>query len=388
MNLCFINPTEVPKPEIYGVATHLPKTHNITILQPATCSKINHIVFQENIHITQIPSTFLTVCQSKITLSPLNLWVKELSREIENKMCDVIHVCNYDYITALPPIFMNYKFSVPIVITNDALMGTGSYSFGSSLVDLLLSTYTHSIGNKVLKQYNKVVLLYTQLQKDAIKLGISEEKIEVIPNGIDIEWINSYQQNINKALIKKKYGISEDEKVVLYVGRLVKMKRAEIVCNLVEQLLSQGLKVKALIVGDGPYRAELESCSEKIRKNVIFTGFLAKEKYECYEIADLFVLPSISEGLPTVLLEAAAFGVPAIATNSNGIPDIIDHEKTGFLVDNWSSIRYVDFAHKVLTDESFAKELGCLAKKRVEHFFQWTNITRRYEELYKDLINA
>ncbi len=384
----FVNPTEIQKPEIYGVALHLPSDFKITILQPSDCSRIERIKIRENIQVTKMPSKFLTVCQSKITVSPLNLWVNELSNAIKSGQCDIIHVCNYDYITAFPPIFVKKKFSVPIIVTNDALMGTGSYSFGAPLVDTVLGVYTHLVGKHVLKSYDKVVLLYSQLSKSAKSLGVAGEKLEIIPNGIDVQLLTSCEKKLDVEKIKEKYGIESEEKVVLYVGRLVKMKRVEIVIAIVKKLLSQGLKVKALIVGDGPQKEKLEKLSNDLNGNIIFTGFLGDEKYECFKIADLFVLPSLSEGLPTVLLEAAAFGVPMVAPNINGIGDVVIHGKTGFLVEKQRLFQYVNFAYLILTNDEFSRNMGLTARNHVRKYFSWSVVALRYESVYRSLLKS
>ena len=141
-------------------------------------------------------------------------------------------------------------------------------------------------------------------------------------------------------------------------------------------------------MGTGPQRTKLEKSFHSIRKNVVFTGFISEEeKWACYSLASLFILPSISEGLPTVLLEAASFGLPIIATNTNGIPDIVIHGKTGFLVDKWDYNQCVNFARYILTNEDLAKKIGENARKHVENNFSWDIITKKYEEIYNSLLS-
>jgi glycosyltransferase involved in cell wall biosynthesis len=114
--------------------------------------------------------------------------------------------------------------------------------------------------------------------------------------------------------------------------------------------------------------------------------YLSKEKFECYFIADLFVLPSISEGLPTVLLEAAAFELPIIATNIHGVPDIVIHGKTGFLVNRWDHNRYIEYAEYLLTNQGFARKMGENAREHVANNFSWHKIVKEYEKIYEELL--
>jgi glycosyltransferase involved in cell wall biosynthesis len=252
-------------------------------------------------------------------------------------------------------------------------------------MDLLSRTYTCALGIKVLKSYDKIILLYSELAEQAKKLGLPEGKIRIIPNGIDVKKIFDTQKRFDAESIRKKFGITEDEKVILYVGRLVKMKRVEIIITVIKKLLERNLKVKGLIVGDGPQRTELEKMARPINHHIKFTGYLSEERFECYHIADLFILPSISEGLPTVLLEGALFGLPIIATNTHGVPDVVIHGKTGFLASRWNYYdQYTEYAERLLRDQSLAREIGENARKYVAGNFSWNKVVMKYEKVYEE----
>jgi len=389
MNLCFINPSRSRRPEIYGLAEHLPRKYDITILQPSDKRKTSDdFNLSENVHVKYVPSIFMPLSNSVVTVPIVQKWMRELSNFIRLNKCDLVHVCDYEYLTSIPPILVKRKYgNIPMVIVNDSLIGVENYSFGSPLMDLLSKTYTYTIGIKILYSYDKIILLYSKLAERAKKLGLPEEKIWIIPNGIDIKKMFDYKRQLDAESIKRKYEITEDEKIILYVGRLVKMKRVEIVIEVIKKLLSENLKVKGLIVGDGPQRAKLEKITRPIRHHIRFTGHLLEERFECYRIADLFILPSLSEGLPTALLEAASFGLPAIATNTNGIPDIIIHGKTGFLVNKWNYEGYINFARLILMDNNLARKMGDNARRHVENNFSWDMIAKKYEALIRNLIN-
>ena len=389
MNLCFINPSRSRRPEIYGLAEHLPRKYDITILQPSDKRKTSDdFNLSENVHVKYVPSIFMPLSNSVVTVPIVQKWMRELSNIIRLNKCDLVHVCDYEYLTSIPPILVKRKYgNIPMVIVNDSLIGVENYSFGSSLMDLLSKTYTYTIGIKILYSYDKIILLYSKLAERAKKLGLPEEKIWIIPNGIDIKKMFDYGRRLDAESIKRKYEITEDEKIILYVGRLVKMKRVEIVIEVIKKLLSENLKVKGLIVGDGPQRAKLEKIAGAMHHHVRFTGYLLEERFECYRIADLLILPSLSEGLPTVLLEAASFGLPTVATNANGIPDIIIHGKTGFLVNKWDYNGYASFAQLILTDDDMATKMGETAKKHVQESFSWNIIAKRYEKVYEDLLD-
>jgi glycosyltransferase involved in cell wall biosynthesis len=142
-----------------------------------------------------------------------------------------------------------------------------------------------------------------------------------------------------------------------------------------------------MIVGEGSEKTNLQNQASPLGEKVRFTGFVTeREKYELYAAADLFILPSLSEGLPTVLLECGAMGLPAISTTIAGIPDIIVHGKTGFVVKVFDTDSIIKYSKAIFDDESLAKRMGESAKKHVTTNFSWTTMVDRYQELYRKLI--
>lgn len=388
MNVCFINPSVTQRPEIYDLAKHLPKKYNITILQP--CNRIprsQKFDLRENIHVKYVATLFVPIRNSIMTLPYPHSWVKELFNVVSKTSCDLIHVCDYEYITSMCPLLVKKSYSIPTIIVNDSLLGIGGYSLGSSTLDLLSRVYTRSLGKIILEAYDRVVLLYSNLAEQARELGISSHKIATIPNGIDTNEIYHFRKSIDFASTRRKYGIKEDERVILFIGRLVSVKRIHILIAVIKKLVQRGYKVRALIVGDGPLRSQLESLASPLRDNIAFTGPLfGKEKYECYSAADLFMLPSQSEGLPTVLLESSAMGLPAVATNVNGIPDIIVHNETGFLVNKYDLKSFEKYTETLIENEDLTKRMGEKAREHVKDNFSWNNIAKKYKEVYQSML--
>ncbi len=386
MNVCFVNPSSTRRPEIYDLAKHLPKDYNITILQPSSRTSQSQVSgICENIKVRRIPVVFLPVGDSVMTLPYPKTWMKE-SLTMVRETCDLVHVCDYEYLTSVYPLLAKKRYGIPMVIVNDSLLGIEGYSLGSLMLDFLSKAYTLSAGKRILEAYDRVVLLYSKLAKQAIGLGISESKIATIPNGIDIAEVSRFKEEIDVSRTRQKYGIKDDEHVILFVGRLVSIKRIHLIISTVIELAKQGYKVRALIVGDGPLRHQLEHSALPASEKVIFTGALqGREKYECYMLADLFMLPSRSEGLPTVLLESSAMGVPAVATNVNGIPDIVVHGQTGFLSDKSDFQSYEKYVKTLIENEDLAKEMGRKARAHVESNFSWSTIADKYAEIYETL---
>ncbi len=214
-------------------------------------------------------------------------------------------------------------------------------------------------------------------------IGIRPEKIALIPNGVPLTEANRYDDPVS--LKRQLLGRSEVQ-VVLYVGRLAEVKGVDRLLP-VWAALSGGERAVLLIVGGGPLREDLEATVRRLRLQscVKFLGPQA-EVSTFYAIADLFVLPSRSEGMSNALLEAMAAGVPGVASDVGGNREVITHAESGFLV-NWEdTAACVDLLNDLLADASRRQAVGEAAKKRVRDF-ALPRVAERYRQLYQALLS-
>jgi glycosyltransferase involved in cell wall biosynthesis len=387
VNICFINPSTGPRPEIFGLAKHLPDSYYMTVFQPSSIvNSANGFNLKKNLYVRNIPTPFVSFHGSKIWIPLLHTWLRELVKTIKKDQCDLIHICDYEYLTSVLPAIMKKMHRIPTLIVNDAILGDRTYIFGTRLMDTASRFYTPTLGKKILNDYDQIVLLYSKLAQEARLLGIPPEKIAIIPNGLDMQKIKQHSKGLDRAQIRSRLGIEDNEKIILYLGRLVGLKRVHVVIDVIKRMLSDGYKVRGIIVGEGSEKANLQNQASPLGEKVRFTGFVTEhEKYELYAAADLFILPSLSEGLPTVLLECGAMGLPAISTTIAGIPDIIVHGKTGFIVEVFDTDSIINYAKALFDDEALAKKIGESAKKHVTTNFSWTTMTDKYQRLYRKL---
>jgi len=376
MKLCFINPTKQPRTVVYGLANHLvDKGYIVSIIHP--CTNKNNIPTSDNIDIIPLPSLFLP--KINYTLPSFYKQYNILSSLIKKNKYDIVQACAYVYLTSIAPIFIKNKFKIPIILTIDAFPGL-SWEYGNVFIDSIAKLYTYSLGKFILNSYDKLIFLYNNLSKEAIDFGIPIEKIHIIPNGIYFKQFNLKNNND----LKYQLGIKDDEKVLLFVGRLALVKRVDILIEITKRLLKKGFHIKTIIVGEGPYRMKYEKLAESVKDKVIFVGAVPHDNiYEYFAIADVFVLPSLSEGLPTVLLEAGANSKPSVASKVGGIPDIIIHGRTGFLANPKDVDSFVHYVKLLLSDEELSKNMGQNAYKHVRENFAWESIIKKYEE-YSD----
>ncbi len=177
-----------------------------------------------------------------------------------------------------------------------------------------------------INQSDAVTAVSSSLKEDTISHFKIKKEIEVIPNFIGAQ---DYDHELDEGL-KKRYA-PNGEKIISHVSNFRAVKRIPDIIDAFAIML-KSISGKLLLVGDGPlrHRAE-EMCKEHgICDHVYFLGKLKSAK-EVLAISDLFMLPSESESFGLAALEAMAAGVPVISTNTGGVPEVVEHNKEGFL---------------------------------------------------------
>lgn len=226
----------------------------------------------------------------------------------------------------------------------------------------------------VLKEASSVIALTENMKKEMIR--IYDRNIVVLPNGINLDVFKN-NANVTRSNIEKRH------KTLLFVGRLQTIKG---VTYLIEamNIIKNYYDVNLLIVGDGNDREKLEALVEKLELNdvISFIGEVPSTEIPKYMAeSDIFILPSISEGFPLVLLEAMASGLTVVASNIGGIPEIIKDGTNGFLTESMNSNDIADKVMHVLSDDKLRGKISSNNKKCVEKY-DWRLITLRLEDLY------
>ena len=170
------------------------------------------------------------------------------------------------------------------------------------------------------RRLGALAVLSTAIRRVALEGGIPENKIIVIPSGIDPA---GYPRVEDRDLLRLKYGFSKEDQLIVNVGALVPHKDQATFLRAAAQVALTFPKSKFVILGEGPLRKELEALAEKLGLNdrVFLLGH-RPEVLEYVAMADLFVFSSVEEGLGSTLLDAFVIGVPTVATAAGGIPDL------------------------------------------------------------------
>ena len=217
--------------------------------------------------------------------------------------------------------------------------------------------------------------------EDAIEFGIKKDKLHVIPMGIDVNeyMVNPIRQN-------------EDMIRILFVGRIARVRRIEILLHAVAKLSTPfhltlvGGEEKTSSLSRPGYLDELKKLCGTLNINdrVTFVGPVEQEElFNWYHKGDIFVYPSLYENFGQPILEAAAAGLPIISTSVGVAKEIITDNKTGFLF-NGDDQELTDRITQ-LTDLSLRKEMGKAVRERARSLYGWEEIIKQYLDLYQSL---
>jgi len=227
---------------------------------------------------------------------------------------DVVVVAEYEYLSSVVGVVVAKAFSKPVILTTDAVLGV-NWQFGNPLVDAFLLVYTYTIGFLVCNLSDELVVFCESHESDIRRIALHED-VRVIPNGVDIN-------RFSRTTLPVDY-LSEKEPVrLLYVGRLDRIKGVDLLIEALLELQTDR-QYRLDVVGTGALESEHRSLCEEYGLTDVVTFHGWQEDIEpYYERADIFVLPSRSEGQPTVVLEAQAAGVPVVSTDVGCVDELI-----------------------------------------------------------------
>ncbi|MCS7205110.1 MAG: glycosyltransferase [Leptospiraceae bacterium] len=198
--------------------------------------------------------------------------------------------------------------------------------------------------------------------------GIDPQKIEVIYSGIDLERYKKSTKT-SKETLKKEFQIT-DEIIIGNVAALVDHKDHETLILAASILKSQPLpKWKIIIVGDGEKKRDLQTLIRRhqLENEIILAGF-RKNVFDFYQLFDIFAMSSKEEGLGTSILDAMVFGLPIVATNGGGIPEIVQHQKGGFISPIRDSQKFATHLKELILKPSIRKKMGRFNQDFVKNF--------------------
>jgi glycosyltransferase involved in cell wall biosynthesis len=294
-----------------------------------------------------------------------------LARRVRTKGISLLHA--HDFKTDLLGLLTRAVSSVPVVTTIHgyiAITGKGKLY--------------RAADRWLLKKMDRVIGVSEAMVPDLRKTGLPPSRIVIVRNCIALD---SYPFRSHARPLRTLRGFEEGDFVVGHVGRLSREKGQQRLLTVFPAVRREIPRAKLVFAGDGPDEKPLRdlACSLGLEDCVHFAGYRGDVR-EIYDNLDLLVLSSDTEGLPNVVLEAMALGVPVVATAVGGTPEIVDHGVTGLLVPPSDEDALARAIIDTSTNAASAARRAAQARVVIEREFGMEALILRTHDLYRELV--
>ena len=301
---------------------------------------------------------------------------RSLERELNN--FDVIHVHEARGFQHILVWWLARKSGVPYVVQAHGNLSEHFGGFSRKVYDKLF-------GKRFLRDASKVIAVNRVEASNCTEFGVPEEKVEVIPNPIDMGDFNNLT---TRGIFREKYNVEPNSKVILFMGRVHPIKGVDILIHAFASMVNNS-KVDATLVIAGPDDGHMEECLKIAKmyklKNVLFTEHLGdKERIHAYFDADVVVLPSRYETFPMTILEAYACGKPVVASRVGGLKELVLEGKTGILVSVGNVRELSEALTHVLYSDDF-QNVAIRTRNLIRHRYSLEFVVNKLESLYRKL---
>jgi glycosyltransferase involved in cell wall biosynthesis len=262
---------------------------------------------------------------------------------------------------------------VPLVISSVRVMGGEK-------------DYYHTVERVTSCMVDHYITVSDSVKEYLIEKGtIPPEKITTIYNGVALNGLTPEGEGGSPDLL----GVESNDSVILAVGRLHRQKGYDYLIRAIATVKREVPSVKLLIAGEGEEENDLKNLvkSLDLSKEVILTG-LCREVEKLLNFTELFVLPSLWEGMPNAVLEAMAAAKPVVATRVGGVPELVMDGETGILVPPEDSESLARAIVGLLRNTAQANSMGNAGRKRVQEHFSLREMVTKTDSLYQKLLNT
>ena len=331
-------------------------------------SAFAHATLESNLDV----ETFIT----KAKFSPVAIF--KIAKLIRKRNVQIIH--SHTFKTTILGFFASRLTRIPLVETNHLFPPM-------PLSDKKLQLYA-KIDAFFLRYADKTIAVSHKIKTSLADSGVPESKISVIENGIDVEKCRAVRLE-ERVLARKALGLEDGSFVIGGVGRLTEQKGFEYLLEAAKAVLTRRKDVVFIIAGDGPLRGKLYKHMDKLKLdgNVNFLGF-RKDILRILAAMDIFVMPSIDEGLPIAMLEAMAVGLPVIVTSVGEIPRVIENKQNGILIEPKNSEMLANKIIYLMENYKIRGDIIDKAWQTVKAKYSNEAMSKSYALIYDRLLNV
>lgn len=363
---------------VYEISKDLvARGHDLTVYTTDGCTKRLDVQVNSPVELDGIRVYYFRNISNwlrmKLKLATPYAMLRVMSREIRE--FDVVHIHEHRTITAVIASHYAKKNGIPYIIQDH----------GSALPFFQKSTFKKIFdrlwGDAMFKYASRVIALTEAEVEQYKEIGVDTAKIEVVPNGINL---SEYEDLPEKGEFRGKYDVKSDERIILYLGRLNKIKAPDLLIKSFAELSNEMEGVKLVMVG--PDDGCMENLNHLLRSKdledkVLFTGPLYnQDKLEAYVDADIYVLPSLYETFPNTVIEACACGTPVVITDRCGISQMIA-DTVGIVVE-YDKNSLKDGLIHLLVDDELREKFEARCSDFVEEHFNIHNVIDSLESIY------
>lgn len=288
---------------------------------------------------------------------------------------DLIHA-HFSYPDGFGMIGLAKSWNVPLVIS---ALGTIERKVAYE------GSYTSRQIIEAMNSADRILSVSEDLKLHIVNLGIKEDKVIVVPNGVDTEKFKPPEKGNARDLLD----LPVDKDIVLFVGALRSIKGVDYLIEAARNFVNKNTELYMVGRDDGLKKSLVKMAEDfKIADHIKFIGPVNHEEIPLWiSASDILVLPSLSEGRPNVVLEALACEVPVVATDVGGIPEIMVNGETGYLVPSKNSHELSEKINKLLEDKSLREKMGKLGRKSIiERGLTWEAHAEKTVDIYSKLL--
>jgi glycosyltransferase involved in cell wall biosynthesis/peptidoglycan/xylan/chitin deacetylase (PgdA/CDA1 family) len=302
--------------------------------------------------------------------------IYRLYRILKKYRIDVIH--SHGLLVNILSRIASYLANTPVSISTAHIpLNLKSGKQAQNVLEKLMIPYYLVLDNLTSLFNQKIIAVSHAVKSDLMEQGIKPGKMVVVQNGIDPNLMTGKKDNNDKELE------DSENTIVGTITRLSPQKDLKTLLRMANLVIKQIPNVKFIVVGDGEQREELQNMVESLglHNHVRLLGY-REDSRDILKSFDIFALSSLWEGLPIVILEAMAVEKPVIATAVDGVKEVVEHGKSGLLVDPQRPDLLAESVIQLINNPNQAKAMGRKGRKRLERFFSIDRVINTIEQIY------
>lgn len=295
---------------------------------------------------------------------------------------DVIH--GHDWLVGFAARTLRHGLGTPLVATIHA---TESGRQGG--LHTPMQHYIHSVEWMLTYDAWRVICCSEAMSGEVIgSLRVPLDKVRVIPNGVDPERLRCADDPIQLKEFRRRWA-RDEERLIFFVGRLVREKGVEVLIDAMPEILKDGLRAKLVVAGGGWWGDLARRVRERgVDGRVVFAGFVSEDDLRrLYAIADVAVFPSLYEPFGIVALEAMAAGAPVVTSDVGGFREVVRHGETG--IHTWANNSHslAWGIRGVLLNPELANRLRRQGREEVQARYSWDGIAQLTVAVYEEALS-